>query len=153
MGLINSIRGDCIYLDANIWIYALEGASEYSQQLTALFEESDAGSLTLVTSELSLAEIMVKPIRTANVSEQENYKKAITSTDDLIVVPVDRSILIQAAETRANTKLKLPDAIHAATAIASNCTTFLTNDKQFRTVKGLNTLLMSQISTEPDDAE
>lgn len=151
MGFLDQLRGSCIYLDSNIWIYALEPISEYSQPLTALFEATDAGSLTLVTSELSLAEILVRPIQKANVLEQEAYIEAITSTDSLIVMPVDRSILIGAAEIRANTKLKLPDAIHAATAMASSCTTFLTNDKQFRTVKGLHTLLMSQIPTESNE--
>lgn len=102
--------------------------SEYDQQLADLSKASDLRSLMLVTSELSLAEIMIKPIKMADVFEQETYKRAITSTDNLTVVPVNSSILIQAAETRANTKLKLPDAIHAATAIATNCTTFLTND-------------------------
>lgn len=91
------------------------------------------------------AEMLVRPIRKASVLEQKIYTEAITSTDGLVVVPVNRSILIRAVEIRASTKLKLPDAIHAATAITSGCTTFLTNDKQFRTVKELHTLLMSQI--------
>ncbi|PZO47147.1 MAG: VapC toxin family PIN domain ribonuclease [Phormidesmis priestleyi] len=142
-----------MYLDANIWIYALEPISDYSQPLATLFEADDAGSLTLVTSELSLAEILVRPIKKANIFEQETYAKAITSTDSLIVVPVNRSILIEAAATRANTKLKLPDAIHAASAIATGCTTFLTNDKQFRTVEDLHTLLISQVLTASDSDE
>lgn len=107
----------------------------------------------MVTSELSLAEILVRPIKKANIFEQETYAKAITSTDSLIVVPVNRSILIEAAATRANTKLKLPDAIHAASAIATGCTTFLTNDKQFRTVEDLHTLLISQVLTASDSDE
>lgn len=61
MGFLDWLRGDYIYLDANIWIYALEPVSEYGQPLAALFEAADAGSLTLVTSELSLAEILVRP--------------------------------------------------------------------------------------------
>ncbi|MGC1310222.1 MAG: type II toxin-antitoxin system VapC family toxin [Phormidesmis sp.] len=151
MGFLDSLEGDRIYLDANIWIYALEAVSEYSQMLAPLFEAADTGSITLVTSELSLAEILVKPIKQANVLEQALYSEAIISNDSLTVVPVDRSVLIRAARTRASTKLKLPDAIHAASAIENACTTFLTNDKQFKTVKRLHTLLLSQVLTNNNE--
>jgi predicted nucleic acid-binding protein len=40
--------------------------------------------------------------------------------------------------------LKLPDAIHAATALSSQCTTFLTNDQRFQSVPGFQTVLLSQ---------
>jgi len=60
-------------------------------------------------------------------------------------VPIRRELLIDAAQLRATTKLKLPDALHAATALASQCTTFLTNDQQFKTVAGLNVVLMSDV--------
>jgi predicted nucleic acid-binding protein len=150
MGLLDLIKGDRVYLDANIWIYASEGVSDYSQSLSALFEAVDAGLLKLVTSELSLAEILVRPIKEGNVLEQETYTEAITSTDGSTSIPINREILIRAAGIRANTKLKLPDAIHAATAINAGCTTFLTNDKQFRTVQDLYVLLISQIPQEPD---
>ncbi|MGB7087656.1 MAG: PIN domain-containing protein [Phormidesmis sp.] len=76
---------------------------------------------------------------------------AITSADGSSAVPISRSILIRAAAIRASTKLKLPDAIHAATAITTGCTTFLTNDKQFKTVKRLHTLLLSQVMTDSDE--
>lgn len=150
MGLLDLLTGDRIHLDANIWIYSSEGVSAYSQSLIALFAAVDAGSLTLVTSELTLAEILVRPIRAGNTLEQETYIKAITNTKNSVAIPVERSILIRAAEIRSQTKLKLPDAIHAATAIAANCTTFLTNDKQFRTVPSLNVVLLAQAVAEPD---
>ncbi len=151
MGLIKLLRGDRIYLDANIWIYALEDFPDYSEPITDLFTAADEGSLTLVTSELTLAEILVKPIRTIDTAKQRTYTETITSTNSLTAVPASRSILIQAAEIRASTKLKLPDAIHAATALSNGCTTFLTNDKQFRTVLSLHTLLLSQVALESED--
>ena len=72
--------------------------------------------------------------------------------DSLTVVPVVRDILILAAGIRATTKLKLPDAIHAASAIATQCTTFLTNDKQFQTLSDLHVVLLSQASEEDSDS-
>ena len=148
MGLLTSLRGNRIYLDANIWIYVLEGFADYSQSLTALFTAVDSGSLVLVTSEITLAEILVRPMKEGNATKQKTYAELIESTDGSLAVPIERGILIRAAEIRANTKLKLPGAIHAATAMSAGCTTFLTNDKQFRTVAGLHTLLLSQASTD-----
>lgn len=151
MGLITLLRGNRIYLDANIWIYALENVAEYRVALTSLFRSARERSLTIITSELTLAEILVRAIREGDVAKQTAYTEAITATNNITAVPISRVILLEAAKVRGNTKLKLPDAIHAASAIASSCTTFLTSDKQFRTVKGLHTLLMSQIPIESDE--
>ena len=153
MGLITLIKGNRVYLDANIWIYALEDVAEYSDSLVALFEAAEKGSLMIFTSELTLAEVLVRSIRENDMAKQTAYTEAITDTGNTTAVPVSRSILLEAAKVRSETRLKLPDAIHAASAIASNCTTFLTNDKQFRTVQDLHTLLLSQVSANADEQE
>ncbi|MBE9061213.1 PIN domain-containing protein [cf. Phormidesmis sp. LEGE 11477] len=129
MGLIQLLKGNRIYLDANIWIYALENVAEYSVSLTALFKAAQMYSLTIVTSELTLAEILVRSIRDGDIPKQTAYIEAITATSNTTALPVSRSILLEAARVRVSTKLKLPDAIHAATALSTGCTTFLTNDK------------------------
>lgn len=150
MGLLDAIRGSRVYLDANVWIYALEQFPSYSQPLADLFTSVQTGSLVIVTSELSLSEILVRPIAVGDTDKQEIYTQSIVRTKNVVAAPVERSILIGAAKIRAETKLKLPDAIHAATAIATSCTTFLTNDKQFRTVRSINTVLLAQAVLEPD---
>jgi predicted nucleic acid-binding protein len=145
VGILSSIRGNQIYLDANIWIYALEGFPDFAQELTTLFNSIGQGNLTAVTSELSLAEVLVMPIKNANPTQQETYKQALSSTLNVRVIPVQRDILIEAARLRAVVKLKLPDAIHAATALTARCSTFLTNDRGFQTVPGFQVVLMSQV--------
>ncbi len=145
MGLLTALQGDRIYLDTNIWIYALEGFPAFAQNLTALFQALDLGTLTAVTSELSLAEVLVKPMQKQNATQQAIYKQAISSTQNLSIIPVGREILIAAAQLRAITNLKLPDAIHAATALSSQCSTFLTNDQRFQAMSNLQVILLSQI--------
>lgn len=152
MGILDSLKGNHIYVDSNIWIYTLENVSDYSHSIEALFNAVDTGILTLATSELSLAEILVRPIKEKNTFEQEAYEEVIKDTNALSVIPVERSVLIQAAKIRSGTKLKLPDAIHAASALSAGCTTFLTNDKQFRTVPALHTRLLSQVSLNSDES-
>lgn len=61
MGLLTALQGDRIYLDTNIWIYALEGYPAFRAEITLLFERIQSGALMAITSELALAELLVKP--------------------------------------------------------------------------------------------
>lgn len=54
-------------------------------------------------------------------------------------------ILIAAAHLRAEHGLKLPDAIHAATAQLTHCERLLTNDARFKTLSGIEVILLSQL--------
>ena len=146
MGILTAIQGDRIYLDVNIWIYALEQHPTFSQPLTELFQQVDQKALTVVTSELSLAEALVKPVRDQDIARQTTYRQFLSSRPNLRVIPVQRAILIEAARQRAtNNSLKLPDAIHAATAVILKCTTLLTNDQTFKSVSSLPVVILSEV--------
>lgn len=41
MGILDAIQGNRIYLDTNIWIYALEGYPAFIQDLTHLLQSID----------------------------------------------------------------------------------------------------------------
>ncbi len=63
----------------------------------------------------------------------------------LEVVPINRTILIESARLRSTTNLRLPDAIHVATAILSGCETFLTNDKRLEALSDLDVVVLSSL--------
>ncbi|BAU16028.1 PilT protein domain protein (plasmid) [Leptolyngbya sp. NIES-3755] len=144
MGILTAIQGNRVYLDANIWIYALEAHPNFSTALAELFQAIDQGGLTAVTSELSLAETLVKPMLDQKVPRQIEYRQAISSRQYLRVIPIQRSLLIEAARLRATSNLKLPDAIHVATALTTQCTTFLTNDQGLRSITEMPIVILSQ---------
>jgi predicted nucleic acid-binding protein len=129
----------------DFWIYALEGYPEFRQEIVQLFQAIDQGKLKAITSELSLAEALVKPMQLANETQQTIYKTAISSSRNVSVIPIEREILIKSAQIRSSTKLKLPDAIHVATAIQVQSETFLTNDQGFKSVSGIHTVLLSEL--------
>ncbi|MEH2056144.1 MAG: PIN domain-containing protein [Nostoc sp.] len=130
MGILDAIQGTRIYLDTNIWIYALEGYSAFLEDLTQLFQSVDQGNLSIVTSELSLAEVLVKPFQNHDLAQQKAYKQLISNSQNLTVIPVSRHVLIEAAQLRASINIKLPDAIHAATALLISCSLdYLLNPK------------------------
>ena len=119
-----------IYLDTNIFIYALEEKSPRSDLLTQLFAVHDVEQPFLVTSELALAELLVRPYQTRNDGMVDAYDGLIRSSAWLEVRQVKRRTNIYAAILRAeNRKIRLPDALHLASAIEAECTYFMTADK------------------------
>ncbi len=145
MDILKLIQGKKVYLDTNIWIYALEGYPAFNSLLTALFKAIDEGHILAVSSELTLAEGLVKPFMDNNLSHQQAYQQALQSTNNLTVVPISYQILVESAKLRAETNLKLPDAIHVVTALLTNCDIFLTNDKRIQSVRTLKVLQISQL--------
>jgi predicted nucleic acid-binding protein len=144
MGSLNAIAGPTLYLDANALIYAVENAPVFGDTMRGVFERIDRGELHGMTSELSLAETLVKPLRDGNRPVVVAYEQLLHPAGRLGVQPISRAVLSEAARLRAaQASLKLPDAIHAATALLHGCTTFLTNDARFATVPALPVLLLS----------
>jgi predicted nucleic acid-binding protein len=146
MGISQTVSGSLIYLDANIFIYALEGYSEFLKILTDLFDMIDDGRVRACTSELTLAETLIKPMADNNILLQEIYEDAIRTEGFLEVIPADRKILIKAARIRSqNIHLRLPDAIHLATAQHWGCDIFLTNDKHLKNYSNINVILLTDM--------
>jgi predicted nucleic acid-binding protein len=143
--ILNALRGERVYLDTNIFIYALEAYPDFVEELIELFESLDEGNLTAVTSELTLAEVLVRPFIDGNLERQTAYQQALQSSEVLEVVPVSRDVLIEAARLRSVANLRLPDAIHGATACLTACETFLTNDRRLLDIPGIEVVLLSEV--------
>ena len=73
MGRVGAELGKKVYLDTNIIIYAVEGFADLADQIRALLTAMDALEITAVTSELTLAKVLVKPFKTQNQSAQQAY--------------------------------------------------------------------------------
>lgn len=132
MGRVAELHGQPLCLDTNVFVYALEGYAEYRAQLLALFDAIDQGHIHAVTSELTIAEALVKPFLDNSAERQAAYQQALQTSPHLLVAPVSRPILLAAAQLRAAHGLRLPDAIDLATAQKAGCQTFLTNDRRLR---------------------
>jgi predicted nucleic acid-binding protein len=118
-----------LYVDANIFIRLLEGNDQLAAALGGLFARAWGQGIALVTSELTLAEVLVVPIREGTERGIKRYDDLIRSNNSLEVSAVDRIVLRSAAALRASYRtLKLPDAIHLATALRADCSQFLTGD-------------------------
>ena len=132
MTSVSSLTGRRAYFDANVFIYALNAFPQFTAVLPPLLEALDTGRLVVATSELTVAELLVKPFQDNDIAAEAACRAMVFGNSRLNVVPVSRSVLIEAARLRAaTTVLKLPDAIHAATAKLAGCDLLLTNDARF----------------------
>lgn len=138
-----------VYIDANAIIYRVEAIAPYIITSQPLWDALDAGSQHVVTSELSVLEVLVKPYRTGDTRLVSLFLGTLYGTPNFASHAITRPILERAAELRATTGLKTPDAIHAATALLAGCTLFVTNDPAFRRVPGLNVAVLSDIAATP----
>lgn len=128
--LSQALAGHKVYLDVNIFIYALEGVEPWASLLSEAFMSMETGKWQAVTSELSLAESLVRPFQPDREDLAQLYKAALSPRDHFSLAPVDAPTLISAARLRARHNFKLPDAIHAATALAQGCTALFAFDPQ-----------------------
>src|SRR2546425_9471358 len=90
MATLDLPAGSRVYLDANIFIYAVERIPPYDSLLRPLFARFDRDELDPLTSQLTLAEVLVKPIQVNSVADQESYLSLLATDGPLEVVPVDR---------------------------------------------------------------
>lgn len=123
-----------LYIDSNIFIYMFESDDERAEALSELFSiQTPTGVDFFATSELTLSELLVRPYRMSDDGLIRTYSRWITPNSFLTVAPVERGILQHAARLRAKyATLRLPDAIHLATALALRCTHFLSGDERLQ---------------------
>ena len=119
-----------LYLDTNIFIYFLEGHRELGETVSRVFELCEEYGIAVFTSEITITECLMGPHKNKNAELIEKYEAFFHSAAGTIgILPTDSSILWETPHIAAKYRLKLVDSIHVATAVASGCDCFLTNDK------------------------
>jgi predicted nucleic acid-binding protein len=102
-----------------------------------LWQAVQANTARVVVSEFSILECLVMPYRRSDPILSADYENLFTRTG-VDLSPITATILRRAAQLRASqTRLRSPDAIHAATALEVGAVLFVTNDTDFRNVPGL----------------
>lgn len=134
--------GGSIYIDTSVAIYTIEGNPDYYSLLQPLWSKFYAGEIQIISSELILMEVLVVRLRNGNNFLVTDYQEVLLSSQ-VQLIPISQLILRQAANLRATSKLKTPDAIHAATAFLLIVTNLLLTAKAF--IMFLVYLLLSSV--------
>lgn len=118
-------------------IYVLEDHHSFAPLFEGLFEAADRGWLQIAISTITVAELLVGPLKQGRDALAKRYEKALGAFD---LVPVTVEISVTAARLRASTGLRLPDALQAATALEVGAAALVTHDRDFSKLSGLKIL-------------
>ncbi|HKA06028.1 MAG TPA: PIN domain-containing protein [Gemmataceae bacterium] len=146
MGTLSVPASGLVYLDANPVIYSVEKHPVFGPLLEPLWLAAQAQSVEVVSSDLVLLETLVGPLKAGDAALAQAYEQ-LFQLPRTRLLPITLAVLREAARLRATTKLKTPDAIHAATAVLSGCALLVTNDAGFRSLAGLPVVILSDLLT------
>jgi predicted nucleic acid-binding protein len=141
--LIKDLATGNIGVDTAVFIYFIEEHPRFLPLILPLFRGADEGKRALVTSALTLLEVLVVPYRAGNRSLAERYEALLTRGRGILLVDVSHDQLRAAAQLRAATGVKTPDALQLVAAIGAGCATFLTNDRRLPAIPGLRIVELS----------
>lgn len=148
MGSLNLPASGKVYFDANAMIYSVEKVQPYLDLLQGAWDAAESGQIEIISSEISLHEVLVKPLRDGDSLLENVYRELLLASEEVRLIPIELSTVERAAQTRARTGLKAPDAIHAATALDASAALFITNDPGFRRVADLPVVVLSELLAE-----
>ena len=126
-----------IFWDTNLFIYLFEDYKTLSRQTESLRKEMLSRGDQLLTSTLTVGEVLVKPQEQGATDISRKYEQAITSA--ALVISFDLNAAKIYAALRQDRSLRAPDAIQLACAASAGVDLFVTNDDhlQGRHVDGI----------------
>lgn len=136
-----------VAVDTAIFIYWIEEDPRFMPLVEPFFEEVAAGTREIVTSALTLLELLVVPYRAGNADLAQRYEELLTNSRGIAVIDLSRDQLRIAAQLRAATGVKTPGALQLAAALGAGCTTFVTNDRRIPEIRGMRVLQLGDYET------
>ena len=146
MGWIDDLKGKTVALDTSPFIFFIEKHATYADVLRPFFRAVDRGESRILTSAVTLLEVLVHPIRHGDEALAHQYNDILLTSNNISTIPVTPNTAQTAAELRAEHGLKTPDAIQLATALDHNAAAFLTNDRDFPQIDRIEILKLRDLS-------
>jgi predicted nucleic acid-binding protein len=130
-------EGALVFVDSAPIIYTLESHPKLGERFAPLFERHERGEIALAVSTVTIAEVLAGPFAAGEEALARRYRGVLESWR---VVELTSDIAESAARLRSQYRLRLPDAIQLATALAINADALVTHDRDFGKVRGLRVL-------------
>jgi len=119
-----------IFWDTNLFIYLLEQKEEFSVLTKELRTRMLRRGDQLLTSTITLGEVLVKPTRAGDTERCRKYERAISSAATLI--PFDINAARHYASIKSSRSVQAPDAVQLACAASVGVDLFITNDDRLQ---------------------
>jgi predicted nucleic acid-binding protein len=126
-----------VSLDTCACIYLLTQHDPLVEPVRHLFERADAHRLAISLSRLVQMELLIHPFQHRDRREREVIIDLTERAIGVQTTDLTRTVMFVAAEIRAHTRLKTPDAIVVASAAVSGCEAIVGNDRRFRDIDAL----------------
>ncbi|MBZ5727565.1 MAG: PIN domain-containing protein [Acidobacteriia bacterium] len=139
------VRHRRIAIDTSVFIYELEANPRYAALCDPIFSWLETPGHSAVTSTITMTELLVQPYREADQKRVDEFYGLLVTYPNLEWVAPDLEIAGLAAQLRARYGLRPPDALQAATAIRSQATGLVTNDRILERVDGFETLVLERV--------
>jgi predicted nucleic acid-binding protein len=120
-----------VFWDTNLYIYLFEGRGPHHNRVVVLRRAMLERGDQLLTSALTLGEVLVKPIEMQDTTLARKYEEAVTVTS--LMIAFDARAAKIYATLRNDRSLRAPDAIQLACASAAGVDLFITNDERLST--------------------
>ena len=130
-------EGALVFVDSAPIIYVLEGNPRLAARFQALLDRHARGEIAFAVSTITIAEVLAGPLGAGDEALAKRYRAVLESWQ---VVELSADIAESAARLRVSLKMKLPDAIQAASAIAINADALVTHDRDFSRLTALKVI-------------
>jgi predicted nucleic acid-binding protein len=127
-------EGALALVDSAPVIYFLEGHPKFGPRFKPLFEAHGAGHLHFAVTTITIHEVLTGPLQAADDALAQRYRAILESWQP---IALHADIAESAARLRASLRLKLADAVQAASALAINAAALVTHDRDFSRVHSL----------------
>ncbi len=132
-------------IDTSIWIYHFEQHPELGAAAGKIIESLEEGEYRGVASELTLLELIVRPLQLGRQDVADDYEVLLDHFPNFDLEPISRDILLEAAALRARQRLRTPDAIQIATGLTTGATLAVTNDESWRKLPFIKTVILADL--------
>ena len=145
MEWIAPLQGTVVGLDTTPLIYFIEENPTYLEIVRPFFEAMDRGDFRVVTSVVTLLEVLVRPFRLGEMRLAQQYRDILLNAEGLTTIALSQEIAERASRLRAVHNLRTPDAIQVATAIQAGSSSLLTNDARLASLPSLQVLVLDKL--------
>ena len=115
-----------VFWDTNLFVYLVEEKGARAESVAALRQRMIERGDELLTSALTLGELLVKPVEMGDDELRDRYVRAME--EGVAVLPFDARAAPRFAAIRRDRSIRAPDAIQLACAAAAGTDLFITND-------------------------
>jgi predicted nucleic acid-binding protein len=129
--------GALVLIDTAPIVYILDKHPKFAPRFRPLFDRQAAGEILFAVTTMTIAEVLSGPLRSGEEALAKRYRAVLESWQ---VIDLTAEIAESAARFRAGSRLRLPDAIQVASAIAVDADALVTHDRDFSKVKALAVL-------------